>query len=129
MHAPESSRQTLRALKALGVRIAIDDFGTGSSSLSYLRRFPIDALKIDRSFTAEITRDPDDAAVANSVIALAHTLKLRVVAEGVETDDQFAFLSSRRCDQVQGFLFGSPRPASDCAGLLDAPVRVRAARA
>jgi diguanylate cyclase (GGDEF)-like protein/PAS domain S-box-containing protein len=129
MQAPESSTQTLRALKALGVRIAIDDFGTGSSSLSYLRRFPIDALKIDRSFTAEITPDPDDAAVANSVIALAHTLKLRVVAEGVETDDQLAFLSSRRCDQAQGFLFGSPRPAGDCAGLLDAPVRVRAARA
>jgi diguanylate cyclase (GGDEF)-like protein/PAS domain S-box-containing protein len=129
MHAPESSTHTLRALKALGVRIAIDDFGTGSTSLSYLRRFPIDALKIDRSFTAEITRDPDDAAVANCVIALAHTLKLRVVAEGVETDDQLAFLSSRRCDQAQGFLFGSPRPAGDWAGLLDTPLRVRAARA
>jgi len=129
MHAPESSTQTLRALKALGVRIAIDDFGTGSSSLSHLSRFPIDALKIDRSFTAEITRDPDDAPTANAVIALAHTLKLRVVAEGVENDDQLAFLISRHCDQAQGFLFGSPRPAKDCAALLDAPVRLRAARA
>ena len=111
------------------MRIAIDDFGTGSSSLSYLRRFPIDALKIDRSFTAGITRDPDAAAIANAVIALGHTLKLRVVAEGVETDDKLAFLAARRCDRAQGFLFGAPRPAPDCGELLDAPVRVRAARA
>ena len=129
MQTPASSVQTLKALKAIGVRIAIDDFGTGSSSLSYLRRFPIDALKIDRSFTAGITRDPDAAAIANAVIALGHTLKLRVVAEGVETDDQLAFLAARRCDRAQGFLFGAPRPAPDCGELLDAPVRVRAARA
>jgi diguanylate cyclase (GGDEF)-like protein/PAS domain S-box-containing protein len=129
MQGPESASHTLRALKALGVRIAIDDFGTGSSSLSYLGRFPIDALKIDRSFTAEITRDPDDAAIANAVIALGHSLKLRVVAEGVETDDQLAFLTARNCDQAQGFLFGYPRPAKECTGLLDAPVPVRAARA
>ncbi len=129
MQGPEANVPTLQALKALGVRIAIDDFGTGCSSLRYLKRFPIDALKIDRSLTAEITRDPDDAAIANVVIALAHTLKLRVVAEGVETDDQLAFLTARRCDQAQGFLFGSPRPAPECAALLDAPVRLRAARA
>jgi diguanylate cyclase (GGDEF)-like protein len=129
MQGPEANVPTFRALKALGVRLAIDDFGTGCSSLSYLRRFPIDALKIDRSFTAEITRDPDDAAIANVVIALAHTLKLRVVAEGVETDDQLSFLTARRCDQGQGYLFGSPRPAQDCTALLDAPVPVRAARA
>jgi len=128
MQSPESATHTLRALKALGVRIAIDDFGTGSSSLSYLRRFPIDALKIDRSFTAEIGRGADEVSVANAVIALGHTLKLQVVAEGVETDDQLAFLAARRCDQAQGFLFGSPRPAPDCAELLS-PVRLRAARA
>lgn len=129
MQGPEANVPTLRALKALGVRIAIDDFGTGCSSLSYLKRFPIDALKIDRSLTADITRDPDDTAIANVVIALAHTLKLRVVAEGVETNDQLAFLTARRCDQAQGYLFGSPRPAKDCTELLDAPVPVRAARA
>jgi EAL domain-containing protein (putative c-di-GMP-specific phosphodiesterase class I) len=129
MQGPEANVPTLRALKALGVRIAIDDFGTGCSSLGYLKRFPIDALKIDRSFTAEITRDPDDAAIASVVIALAHTLRLRVVAEGVETDDQLAFLTARRCDQAQGYLFGPPRPAKDCTELLDAPVPVRAVRA
>jgi diguanylate cyclase (GGDEF)-like protein/PAS domain S-box-containing protein len=129
MQGPEANVPALRALKALGVGIAIDDFGTGCSSLSYLRRFPIDALKIDRSLTAEITRDPDDATIANVVIALAHTLKLRVVAEGVETDDQLAFLTARHCDQAQGYLFAPPRPAQDCADLLDAPVPVRAARA
>jgi diguanylate cyclase (GGDEF)-like protein len=129
MSGPESASQTLRALKALGVKIAIDDFGTGSSSLSFLKRFPIDALKIDRSFIAEITRDPDDAAIANAVIALAHTLKLRVVAEGVETADQLSFLMARHCDQGQGFLFGAPRPAADCARLLSAPVPLRLVRA
>ena len=129
MSGPESASQTLRALKALGVKIAIDDFGTGSSSLSFLKRFPIDALKIDRSFIAEITRDPDDAAIANAVIALAHTLKLRVVAEGVETADQLSFLMARHCDQGQGFLFGAPRPAADCARLLNAPVPLRLVRA
>jgi diguanylate cyclase (GGDEF)-like protein/PAS domain S-box-containing protein len=129
MQGPEANVPTLRALKALGVRIAIDDFGTGCSSLTYLKRFPIDALKIDRSLTAEIPGDPDDAAIANVVIALAHTLKLRVVAEGVETNDQLSFLTARHCDQAQGSLFGSPRPAQDCTEMLDAPIPVRAARA
>ena len=129
MHGVQMAIHTLRELKALGVRIAIDDFGTGYSSLSYLRRFPIDTLKIDRIFISEITHDPDDAAIATAVIALAHTLKLRVVAEGVETAEQLAFLTARGCQHAQGFLFGAPRPAEECASLLEAPVAVRTARA
>jgi len=129
MHGAETSVHIMRELKALGVRIAIDDFGTGYSSLSYLKRFPIDTLKIDRSFIAEITRDPEDAAIATAIIALAHTLKLRVVAEGVETDEQLAFLTARRCDRVQGYLFGAPTPAEECARVLDHPAPVHIARA
>jgi diguanylate cyclase (GGDEF)-like protein len=129
IHSPETAAHTLRELKALGVRIALDDFGTGYSSLAYLKRFAIDTLKIDRSLTAEITRDPSDAAVASALIALAHTLKLRVVAEGVETEDQLSFLAARRCDRAQGFLLGAPVPAEECSILIEAPVAVRVARA
>jgi diguanylate cyclase (GGDEF)-like protein len=120
MRNPEATIQTLRALKALGVRISIDDFGTGYSSLSQLQRLPIDTLKIDRSFVRDITEDPDDAAIATAIIALAHTLKLRVVAEGVETKEQLAFLTERRCDRIQGYLVGRPLAADACATLLRA---------
>ena len=123
MQNAQTSIQTLRELKALGVQISIDDFGTGYSSLSYLRRFPIDTLKIDRSLIRDIGSDPDDAAIAGAVIALAHTLKLEVVAEGVETRGQLEFLVTSGCDRMQGYLFSPPVPAESCEELLAAPSR------
>ena len=123
MQNAQASIQTLRQLKALGVQISIDDFGTGYSSLSYLRRFPIDTLKIDQSLIRDIGSDPDDAAIASAVIALAHTLKLEVVAEGVETRDQLEFLVASGCDRMQGYLFSPPVPAERCEELLAAPSR------
>jgi diguanylate cyclase (GGDEF)-like protein len=125
MQNAQSAIQTLRELKALGVGLSIDDFGTGYSSLSYLRRFPIDTLKIDQSFIRDIGTDPDDAAIASAIIALAHTLKLEVVAEGVETPGQLDFLTRHVCDRTQGYLFSRPLPADQCADLLAAPVKVR----
>jgi EAL domain-containing protein (putative c-di-GMP-specific phosphodiesterase class I) len=119
MQNAESTVATLRELKALGVRVAIDDFGIGHSSLGYLKRLPIDSLKIDQSFVRDITTDPDDAAIATAVIALAHTLKLTVVAEGVETTEQLAFLRDRRCDRMQGHLLSAPLPADSCLRFLD----------
>lgn len=98
----------LRALKGLGVRLSVDDFGTGYSSLAYLRRFPLDTLKIDREFVRDVTTDPDDAAIALTIIRMAHTLKLDVVAEGVETAAQLAYLRRQHCDQVQGYYFSRP---------------------
>jgi len=113
MSDAEEAVETLRKLKALGVRIAVDDFGTGYSSLAYLKRFPLDALKIDRTFVRDAVTDPDDAAITVTIINLAHSLKLNVVAEGVETEGQLQFLRSHGCDEMQGFYFSRPLPVED----------------
>jgi len=113
MHSPEQSVRMLFELKKLGLRISLDDFGTGHSSLSYLKRFPIDTLKIDQSFVHDITTDPDTAAIVTAIIAMAHSLRLKVIAEGVEFNEQANFLRVHGCDQMQGFLITPPVPASE----------------
>ena len=108
---------TLARLKNMGIHISIDDFGTGYSSLSYLKRLPIDTLKIDQSFVRDIG-DPDNKAIASAIIAMASSLRLNVLAEGVETDEQLAFLRAQGCNEIQGFCFSHPLPAEDFAQLL-----------
>jgi diguanylate cyclase (GGDEF)-like protein len=113
MKNAEETVRTLRALKEMGVHISIDDFGTGYSSLSYLKRFPLDTLKVDRSFIKEIPADQDSAEITKAIIAMAHSLKLRVLAEGVETEEQLAFLHEHGCEVLQGFLYSRPLPYED----------------
>ena len=118
MRDPQAAAQTLQQLMNLGVRLALDDFGTGYSSLNYLRRFPVNILKIDRSFICDAAVDPSAAAVANSVVAIAHSLGLTAVAEGVETREQLEFITHSGCDAFQGFLFSRAVPAEAFAVLL-----------
>ena len=113
MKDPDLAIGKLHELKAMGIKISIDDFGTGYSSLSYLKRFPIDTLKIDQSFVSDINTDPDDAAIVAAIITLAHTLKLTVIAEGVETKVQLDHLRRLDCDDAQGFLFCKPLSVED----------------
>ena len=108
MHDDGIGIQTLTELRKMGVLISIDDFGTGYSSLSYLKRLPIDSIKLDASFVKDATTDPDDAALIIAIIALAHNLRLRVIAEGIETEEQLNLLRSLRCDEGQGYFFGRP---------------------
>ncbi|MCC7549631.1 MAG: EAL domain-containing protein [Burkholderiales bacterium] len=123
MQNVETTLATLHEIKEMGVRLAIDDFGTGYSSLSYLKRFPLDALKIDRSFVKDLPRDPEDAAITKAIIGMAHSLRLQVVAEGVESREQLAFLQQHGCDVLQGYLFSRPVSARQLAQMLG-PERV-----
>jgi EAL domain-containing protein (putative c-di-GMP-specific phosphodiesterase class I) len=117
----ENAQDTLKALhrlRGLGVRLSIDDFGTGYSSLSYLKRFPVDIIKIDRSFVRDVPMDADDVAIVTAIIALAHSLRLEVVAEGVETEAQLNFLKGRNCDLMQGYHLSPAIPAEQFAALI-----------
>ncbi|HEX7952175.1 MAG TPA: EAL domain-containing protein, partial [Burkholderiales bacterium] len=118
MHDIERSTQVLQALRDAGTRIAMDDFGTGFSSLSYLARLPIDALKIDRSFVNTITERPDDAEIASAIISMAQSLGLSTIAEGIETRAQFDMLRAMGCQQGQGYLIGRPLPEEDILTML-----------
>ncbi len=119
----DQAAKRLAELRSLGVRIMVDDFGTGYSSLAHLKRFPVDGLKIDRSFVQDLPNDRHDASITRAVIAMAHELGLEVVAEGVEGQEQLAFLRSHGCDLAQGYLFGAPMPADRMRPRLNAKAR------
>jgi diguanylate cyclase (GGDEF)-like protein len=119
MQNAELAADVLSRLKSMGINISIDDFGTGFSSLASLKRLPIDALKIDKSFVLEAPSEPDDAALVMAIVTLAHNLRLKVIAEGVETEEQLRLLHLLRCDEIQGFLFSKPLPADALVSLLD----------
>jgi EAL domain-containing protein (putative c-di-GMP-specific phosphodiesterase class I) len=119
----ESAASVLQKLRASGIQIAVDDFGTGYSSLSYLSKFPIDALKIDQSFIRQITATPGDTSIVTAVISMGRSLKLRVVAEGVETLDELEFLKAHQCESAQGYYFSRPVPAPQFARLLETGIR------
>jgi EAL domain-containing protein (putative c-di-GMP-specific phosphodiesterase class I) len=114
----EATIDALNDLKKFGVDLSVDDFGTGYSSLSYLKRFPIDMLKIDRSFVRDLHHDSEDAAICAAIIAMGHNLGLKVIAEGVELEEQLAYLRDHDCDQIQGFLFSKPLPAGEFEALV-----------
>ena len=118
MKDPEAAIEKLHELKLMGVKVAVDDFGTGYSSLNYLKRFPIDTLKIDKTFVSDVCKDPHDTAIVRAIINLGHALDLTVIAEGVETKEQLQYLSALECDVVQGFLFSKALPAASFEELL-----------
>jgi EAL domain-containing protein (putative c-di-GMP-specific phosphodiesterase class I) len=118
MQNADAAVQTLHSLKLMGLKLSIDDFGTGYSSLSYLKTFPLDKLKIDQSFVRDITTNQDDAAIVGAIIGMAKSLKLRVIAEGVETIDHLNFLNSSGCFEIQGYYYSRPLPADQFGKLL-----------
>jgi EAL domain-containing protein (putative c-di-GMP-specific phosphodiesterase class I) len=118
MQNPEAVIMTLRTLRERRIRVSIDDFGTGYSSLGYLKRLPVDTIKLDRSFVTGLPQDGYDVSIARAVIGMAHSLDLKVVAEGVETEAQRNFLSYHGCDEMQGYLFSRPLPAMECSRFL-----------
>jgi EAL domain-containing protein (putative c-di-GMP-specific phosphodiesterase class I) len=117
----EQTILTLNHLMDMGVRVLMDDFGSGYSSLNWLKKFPIQKLKIDKSFINELQKNPDDKAIVNAIVTMAHNLKMTVVAEGVETENQLSFLRSSGCDEIQGFLLGKPLPPDDFKKILVTP--------
>jgi diguanylate cyclase (GGDEF)-like protein/PAS domain S-box-containing protein len=123
----QSSKKILDGIKSMGIRLAIDDFGTGYSSLVSIKRFPFDCIKIDRSFIKDIPQDPDDVAITQAIIAMAHSLRLKVIAEGVETQEQLDFLTEHGCHEFQGYFFRRPQPAEDFSKLLRDNVAAAAA--
>ena len=127
MRDPAKSIKALHELRDLGLRISMDDFGTGYSSLAHLKDLPLDTLKIDRSLISGVTKSRSDAAIAAAIVAMAEGIHLEVVAEGVETPDQLAFVKEIRCDRYQGFLLGQPEPASQLSSVLEHAVTERAA--
>lgn len=128
MKDPNQAIRKLHELKAMGIQISVDDFGTGYSSLNYLKRFPIDTLKVDQSFVRDINTDPDNEAIVSAIITLAHALKLNVIAEGVETQEQLESLRVLRCDEVQGFLFSQPLSVAEFTDLLAERLSVSASK-
>ena len=125
VHDADAARRTLEALHELGVRVSLDDFGTGYSSVNYLKQFPIQVLKLDRSFVIDVATDAKDAAIVEAIMAMARALQMRVVAEGVESHDQLAFLRKHKCDMMQGYYFSPPLTAGQCGALLDAGHRLQ----
>ncbi|MDH3935429.1 MAG: EAL domain-containing protein, partial [Gammaproteobacteria bacterium] len=121
----DMAASTLRALHCSGIRISIDDFGTGYSSLNHLKRFPINSVKVDRTFVRDITSDPDDAAIVRAIISMSHSMGMKVIAEGVETRGQLDILRELQCDEIQGFLFSPPVPRHQATTLLNQPIEKR----
>jgi EAL domain-containing protein (putative c-di-GMP-specific phosphodiesterase class I) len=119
MQSLDASIEILKKLMNMGIRIALDDFGTGYSSLSYLRKIPISTLKIDKSFIDNITSNKKEEAIINNIIQMAHSMDLKIVAEGVEVEEQLSILKERKCDYIQGYYFSKPLPASEAEKLLE----------